>query len=241
MDKAVVTVIENILDQDMIAYCKNKTIELDYHFKSFDTPLWYHKKLGSATEFREASIRDTYLIEAQKFNPLLWKHFKPIYNHIAKKLSEYTNIECVYDQRFFLPGIRTFVPKQLGILNKELYHYDRNIYVIDWKNLIGKEIINTISVTVIIEVPDYSHFYYLKGSETNDPLIFNQNFSRNIEKLEPFLSGKTIIDCKEGNATFQWNHILHSMGPMKVSNLNQRRTTMQISGVHDGEKIWLNW
>jgi hypothetical protein len=243
MDNGI-TIIENVLDFDLIKYCQNKTSELASYFKVSDSDQWYHNKLGSHTEFRGKSLRVNYLEEAQIYNPLLWQNFEPAYNVIAKKLSDHLQIECLYDKRFFLPGIRTFIPKKLGVLtlgenNKAGYHYDYNILIPDWKMLLGKDILNTISVTVIIEIPDYSHFYYIKETETNNISIFSKNPT--FEEAEAMLPRKEVVICKEGSAICQWNHIIHTMGDMKFSNLNQRRTTMQISGVHDGERIWLSW
>ena len=240
MDNGV-TVLDNILDESMLSYCKNKIIELDSEFKKYETHFWFHNKLGSHTEFRGKKINDNYLEEAKIYNSILWDNFKNVYQTIADKLSEHFKINCVYNQNIFLPGIRTFVPKVLGVMNDnaDFFHYDYNIYIVDWKKILDKNITDTISVTVAIEVPDYSYFDYINGTQTNDPNIYSINPTR--EQSEKMMDRCVSILCKEGSATCQWNHTIHRMGKLKFSNLNQRRTSIQISGVYDGEKLWLTW
>lgn len=235
-----VTIIKNILNDSQLNYCKNKIIELDNYFEKNEKHQWYHNKLGSYTEFNK-KIGVNYKEKVNDYNPILWDNFKEIYLTISNKISDHLNIECCYDKNLFLPGFRTFIPKETGIMNSKLdmFHYDYNLYFVNWNEIINKEIKETTSITVCIESPEYSYFDYIQGTQTNEKNLYHRDFSE--KEIYPLLENKVKILCKEGSATCIWNHVLHRMGELKFSNLQQKRTTMQISGLYDGEKVWLTW
>jgi len=234
------SIIENVLDAKTIENCKQKVLQLDNQFIKKESDNIFHNKFGTFSEFRDpGELNKAYKKEVKKYNFILWDNFENAYISIAEKIKEHTGIECVYDDRLFFPGIRSFVPKKLGPFNSGImgFHYDFNIYAVDWQWLLGIKVKNTITATVMIEVPDYSYFDIIEGTETNDPNVFGKNPSK--EQVEFIIDRKKSILCEEGNAHFQWNHILHRMGEMNFSSLNQRRTTFQVCGVYDGDKIWL--
>jgi hypothetical protein len=140
-------------------------------------------------------------------------------------------------------------PNILGTKNKnnEGFHYDCNVLFINYENLFGIKPLNIISSTIILEIPEYSEFDYLPDSKTNDPKIYfdyklNTSFHGDISNSKipnNFYDNKIIRRNKLNDLTFQWNFQIHRIGKSEYTNLNQRRTTIQLSGIHDGEKIWL--
>jgi hypothetical protein len=242
-----VTTIKNVLTPTQLQYCKNKVIELDQYFLKHENENCFHNRLGSFTEFKRKEILENYRAMVQRYNPLLWEHFEEIYKALANNISNFLGIKCCYDkERLFLPGFRTFIPKKLGVLQAELkmFHYDRNIHNPNWEEIIGKKIDRSASITVIVEIPDYSFFEYIDKTQNNDYELYNKKIQGNvaeIEKIENLYEKIIKIRNYEGDAVFQWNHVIHRMGDLKFSSFDQKRTSIQISLLYDNEKLWLTW
>jgi hypothetical protein len=242
-DQQTVDKVKNLVDiskKEIIpahgsdVHCIGNSLEFLFHFK--------YKK--NRVVLNNNNVRD-----ALYYNALTRPTFDFMYELIRNKLSNFLGIPCVYRDDILRPYIRIWNCKSLGDKkeNDLGYHYDSNILFVDWEKRLGKKIINTISGTIAIELPDYSTFEWLDGSQTNDPKIYNDPlmntsiYTPEDCKLSPelFNNRKTHV-YKPGDMVIQWNHTLHRIGRMRYTSLNQRRITVQFSGMHDGEKIWLS-
>jgi hypothetical protein len=259
-DSASVEVIEDFLSKEVF----DKTLQtVENSEKSlFKTVKQSLTKLGTSIEFLypkydndKNRLNDSY-IEESIINNSNTKQFEFLHEEIRLKLSNLLNIPCVYHEFMLKPYIRIWQPTNeiLGIdLNDDDtgFHYDCNILFLDYAKLFNIEVKNVISGTIMFEFPDYSEFEYLPDSKTNDPKIYfdsKLNTSYHTKKLPPekrnkipqeFLNNRVIHRYKLNDLLLQWNFTIHRIAKIRYSNMNQRRITLQFSGIYDGEKIWL--
>jgi hypothetical protein len=171
----------------------------------------------------------------------MWNNYSFLYEELKNKLSELTGIECDYHESLFLPGVRSFICKKpINLLpydaRKNNYHYDNNIHFVDWKHeILHKNILESISYTLVIDVPEYTNFNWLGGTETKDKNVFN------VFKIKNAIENVNVVPLEENDIIVQYNHQIHAMGDTKFTKLGQKRTSIQGCGLYDGEKIWLSW
>ena len=199
-------------------------------------------------------LNENYILQSIKENEKL-RIFNFLYVELKNKISNFLNINCEYHPCMFKPYIRIWSPleKIIGLpLNEENngFHYDSNIMFINYEKLFGIKPKNVISGTIMLETPEYTEFEYLPDTKTNDPKIyfddkFNSSwhsskiFAESRNKLDDFLDNRIIHRYSVNDLILQWNFMVHRIGKMKYSNPDQKRISLQFSGIHDGETIWL--
>jgi hypothetical protein len=256
-DSANTFFFENFLSEKTFNETLETISKVDYEIFKFGNANYPCHYIGNSIEFLHKSkykndkgnLNQNYIKESEYYNNLTRPHFDFLYEEIREKLSSLIGIPCVYHDNMLRPYIRTWVPTILGTKNKnnEGFHYDCNVLFINYENLFGIKPLNIISSTIILEIPEYSEFDYLPDSKTNDPKIYfdyklNTSFHGDISNSKipnNFYDNKIIRRNKLNDLTFQWNFQIHRIGKSEYTNLNQRRKTIQLSGIHDGEKIWL--
>jgi hypothetical protein len=251
--------IENFLDKETI-----EKLKTDIRSSSFNnvnsTKTVSMSCIGSAIEYLFGNdkksfennvkyLNDNYEKNVIEYNQQLSPKFDYLYEILKNKLSYVLNIPCEYRENILKPHIRIMYPEYTGVFrdNEVGFHYDSNILFLDWEKYIGKKIQNIISFTISIENPDHSGFDWVGGTETNDPNVYNSldlNTTHYIGKsknLPDYLKdNKVAWTYKEGDCVLQWNFVLHRIGKISFSSMDQKRITIQGCGVHDGEKIWLS-
>jgi hypothetical protein len=224
---------------------KSKQLNVSYFGNSIEI-------LNEKYNFDRKLLNENYKKESQLSNGITRSKFEFLFENIKDKLTETFDIPCVYHDQMLRPYIRTWTPNELGVKNDSIwgYHYDCNILFINYERLFSIKPINVISLTIMLETPEYTEFDYLPDTKTNDRNVyfdFNLNtthyskspIEERKKKLEPFIKNKITHRYNLNDVALQWNFTLHRIGKMEFSNENQKRTTIQISGIHDGEKIWL--
>lgn len=199
-------------------------------------------------------LNEIYIHESIKENEKL-RVFNFLHKELKEKISNFLNISCEYHPCMLKPYIRIWSPVE-NILGVPLndgntgFHYDCNILFINYEKLFGIKPKNVISGTIMLETPEYTEFEYLPDTKTNDPNIYFDNkfnsswHSSKVSaelrnQLDDFLDNRIIHRYSANDLILQWNFTVHRIGKMKYSNPDHKRITLQFSGIHDGEKIWL--
>jgi hypothetical protein len=243
LDKPVVKYISSFLKKETLQKIKQTNeILFDSFYINRENDFMFHLKNGNWIEMSDPNEiqknLNEYPIKKDKWNPFLWKHYDFMYNEIKISLSDYFKIQCDYHEKLNLPAIRIFKSKKEHQFFKyDMLHYDKPYYEWD-KCIINKNIIYTISVTIIIDIPPdpgHSYFTYIPGTETQNYLKYKMGQKLPIEYYNNMIN----LKLEEGSAVIQVNHLFHGMGDLKFTESGQKRTSVQMFGLYDGEKIWL--
>lgn len=256
-DSANIFFIDNILDKNILLQSLAEIKKFPKNI--FEAPINCIETIGSSIEFlhtkkykNKKELNDNYIRDSLYFNSLTRPTFDFLYEHIREKITDILGIECRYRDDMLRPYIRSWRTNQLGLLkdNNMGFHYDCNVLFVDYETMFKIKPINIISATIMLELPDFSYFEYLPDTKTNDPNIYfdnklNNSFhSKNIEERdlipENYYSNKLCHKYKINDMVLQWNHMVHRVGKLQYSRFDQKRTTIQISGIHDGEVIWIS-
>jgi hypothetical protein len=234
---------KNFLSTETLEKVRKKNEELiDLFEVFFDNESMTHYKLGSYTEYRKLELNEEiYISDREKTRNFMWDNYSFLYEELKSGLTKLTGIECDYHESLFLPGVRSFINKRpITIIpyndKKNNYHYDYNIYFMDWENeILHKKISESISYTLVIDVPEYTNFNWLSGTETKDKDVLTRFKIRNT------IENVIVVPLEENDIIVQYNQQLHAMGDTKFTKPGQKRTSIQGCGLYDGEKIWLSW
>ena len=254
MDNGVITK-HNFFDRELID--KIKAVYLNDQSllekkKSFENINSYYigYTINSPLFVYTDKVESDYNFFVKKYNKILLDNFEFLYEPLQKKLSEVYGIECKYDSdRLLLPGIRLFKALKdctQNYDNHKGYHYDRVLrdFVV-WPKLFKNTIVNTISVTICLEKPEYTTFEWIDGTQTNDPKIYRNDQYNTINTSLRFLPEEVfarnkVFEYQIGSAALQWNQTLHRHGAT-IYKAGQRRSTIQVSGIVHGDILWLTW
>jgi hypothetical protein len=251
----------NFLDLDTVA----KTLKICDNNRDL---LWLKKDKGNElqyffgtginnTAFNTDSSYENYVQSVYKNNKMMMFHFDWLYKILIEKYSNFYGVKCDIRDDLFLPHIRVFESTILHECNpigsEGGYHYDAifnksHLIKTQFKNIPFKAV---MSSTICLESPQYTCFEWIDGTENYDYKTYtsseflsvkskNANYNHSDKILtENMIKNHKIYEYTPGCAVMQWNHVLHRIGRTIYSKAGERRCTVQVNGLYDGEKIWL--
>ena len=216
---------KNFLSTETLEKVRKKNEELMDLFEVFvDNESITHYKLGSYTEFRKLELNEEiYISDREKTKNFMWDNYSFLYEELKSGLTKLTGIECDYHESLFLPGVRSFISKRpIDLIpyndKKNNYHYDHNIHFMDWENeILHKKISESISYTLVIDVPEYTNFNWLGGTETKDKDVTKFKIRNTIENV-------IVVPLEENDIIVQYNRISATWQGAKPGNTSDSIT-----------------
>lgn len=164
-----------------------------------------------------------YKLQAQKTNPVLWKHFANLYEKLKTALFRATGKEVLYEEAFALPGFHIFQYGDFFNYPVASYHFDLQFKELFWKyrNIDYK---HPLSFTLSIKLPR-------GGAGLNYwDIFFNQQIEEMSNKALDELreqSETRYIGYEVGKMVVHEGLMLHQIAPMKAMVIDDERITLQ--------------
>lgn len=171
--------------------------------------------------------RPTYYSKAKHDNPILWEHFKWLYERLSDKLARTLGEPIAYPPMLALPGFHIYL--WCLVFERPVFsiHRDLQYTLLDWKSSTGIDFTRPISFTLAIKLPKSGGGLYIWNLDHEEirglprPEIDRLIGSRK-KTFHPYKAGKLILHS---------GHQVHQVAPMQNAQPDDERITLQGHGL----------
>ena len=175
--------------------------------------------------------KDTYRRHVEKYNPILERHFAPLYEHVAKALASALGAAVRYTSGLGLPGFHIYQhAPDYSRQATQVPHYDRQYECIEWGDHPDIDFTAAVSFTFAICLPADGGGLRIWDLDLFEVLALEHEAAKQLAKRAPW----RIHDYVVGELVYHRGHLLHQIAKWK-SVPGDERITLQGHGLfYDG-------
>jgi hypothetical protein len=210
------------------------TLKDDWEARMGDLPFY---TLGAAS-YMDAGEKGEffYKMKAKRFNPLLKKHFSPLYEKVAAVLEKETGKPVIYEENYGYPGFHIFLYSELFQYAIASVHFDLQFQHLTWryKNI---DRLHPLSLTLPISLPINGGGMFCWDIHREEVKELSKTaLDERAQNEEPVL-----IEYNIGQIVVHEGLMLHQIAPAEEMTQNDERITLQGHGLYCDGAWRLYW